>query len=117
MMALTTKAHHLQTEAQQEAEHELEALELTTARVHVCEGLEGGFISFDQHALIASTIYKSLVDIWHIFNKRVSKSLLCGNGDILNSLHPHTPHHASATPVTASTVSTRVRYGLLNTRR
>jgi hypothetical protein len=47
MMALTTKAHYLLNRAQQEAEYELEAVELTTAAVHVCEGLEGGLISFD----------------------------------------------------------------------
>jgi hypothetical protein len=48
-------------EAQQEAEYELEAIEITTAGLHVCEGLEGGFISFDQHALMLSTIDR-LVD-------------------------------------------------------
>jgi hypothetical protein len=31
MMALTTKAHHLLNSSQQEADHELEAIELTTA--------------------------------------------------------------------------------------
>jgi hypothetical protein len=39
------------------AEYELEAVELITAEVGVCEGLEGGFISFDQHALMLSTIW------------------------------------------------------------
>jgi hypothetical protein len=57
MMALTTKAHNLLNRAQQEAEYELEAIESITASWHVCEGLEGGFISFDQHALMLSTIY------------------------------------------------------------
>jgi hypothetical protein len=52
MMAFTTKAHHLLNRGPQEAEYELEAVELTTAHVQVCEGLEGGFISFDQHALM-----------------------------------------------------------------
>jgi hypothetical protein len=47
MMAFTT----LRNRGTQEAEDELEALELTTAAVRGCEGLEGGFISFDQHAL------------------------------------------------------------------
>jgi hypothetical protein len=56
MMALTTKAHHLLNSAQQEAEHELEAIELATAAIGGCEGLEGGFISFDQHALMLSII-------------------------------------------------------------
>jgi hypothetical protein len=50
------QANHLQNRAQQEAEYELEAIETTTAEVEVCEGLEGGFISFDQHALMLSTI-------------------------------------------------------------
>jgi hypothetical protein len=53
---VTTKAHHLLNRAQQEAEYEIEAIELTTAVTHVYEGLEGGFISFDQHALMFSTI-------------------------------------------------------------
>jgi hypothetical protein len=52
MMAFTTKAHHLLNRAQQEAEYELEGIEITTAHVQVCEGLEGGFISFYQHALM-----------------------------------------------------------------
>jgi hypothetical protein len=60
MMALTTKAHHLLKGAQQEAGYELEAIELITPLTHVCEGLEGGFISFDQHALMLSTI---LIDV------------------------------------------------------
>jgi hypothetical protein len=30
-----TKAHHLANEAQQEAEYELEAIELTTAAAHI----------------------------------------------------------------------------------
>jgi hypothetical protein len=41
-----------------EAEYELEAVESTTAGWHVCEGLEGEFISFDQHALM----YQRLID-------------------------------------------------------
>jgi hypothetical protein len=45
---------------------ELEAIELTTAVVHVCEGLEGGFISFDQRALMLSTIVR-LMDEWEKF--------------------------------------------------
>jgi hypothetical protein len=49
---LPTKAFHLANRAQQEAEYELEAVELTTARIHGHEGLEGGFISFDLHALM-----------------------------------------------------------------
>jgi hypothetical protein len=56
MMALTTKAHHLLNSGLQEAEYELEAIELTTAVVGVYEGVEGGFMSFDQHALMLSTI-------------------------------------------------------------
>jgi hypothetical protein len=67
MMALTTKAHRLQTEAQQEAEYELEAVDLTTPLIHVCGGLEGGFISFDQHALMLSTIYNNSVDLYPSF--------------------------------------------------
>jgi hypothetical protein len=63
---MTTKAHHLLTEAQQEADHELEAVELTTAAVHVYEGLECGFISFDQHALMLSTIVR-LIDVCEKF--------------------------------------------------
>jgi hypothetical protein len=54
----TTKAHHLLNSVQQESEYELEAIELTTAEVRVLEGLEGGFISFDQHALMLSTIVR-----------------------------------------------------------
>jgi hypothetical protein len=50
------KAQHLLNRAQQEAEYELEAIELTTAAPHVCGGVRGGFISFDQHALMLSTI-------------------------------------------------------------
>jgi hypothetical protein len=48
--------------AQQEAEYELEAIELTTDVIHEHEGLEGGFISFDQHALMLSTIER-LIDV------------------------------------------------------
>jgi hypothetical protein len=33
----------------------IEAIELTTASWYTCEGLEGGFLSFDQHALSLST--------------------------------------------------------------
>jgi hypothetical protein len=36
--------------------YELEAIELTTAALLVYEELESGFISFDQHALMLSTI-------------------------------------------------------------
>jgi hypothetical protein len=72
----TTKAHHLLNRAQQEAEGELEAVELTTDPVHVCEGLEGGFISFDQHALMLTTIYSSLIDLCASFHSQVDKSLL-----------------------------------------
>jgi hypothetical protein len=43
--------------AQREAEYELEDIELTTAGVGAREGLEGGFISFDQHALMLSTMF------------------------------------------------------------
>jgi hypothetical protein len=42
--------------ARQEAEHEAEADIDTTLGVDVYEGLEGGFTSFDQHALMLSTI-------------------------------------------------------------
>jgi hypothetical protein len=62
MMTLTTKAHHLLNRAQQEAEYELEAIELTTAGVRVCEGLEGGFMSIHHHALMLSTIVR-LIEI------------------------------------------------------
>jgi hypothetical protein len=66
MMALT-KAHHLINRAQQEAAYELEAIELTTAHVHEHEGVEGGFISFDQHALMLSTIER-LLNVCEKFN-------------------------------------------------
>jgi hypothetical protein len=56
MPSLTTEAHHLLNRAQQEAGCELEAIELTTAALRGYEVLEGGFISFDQHALMLSTI-------------------------------------------------------------
>jgi hypothetical protein len=46
----------LQTEAQQETEYELEAIYLATWTVGVYEGLESGFISFDQHVLLLSTM-------------------------------------------------------------
>jgi hypothetical protein len=53
---------------QQEAEDELEAIELTTEAielttdvVEVYEGLEGGLISFDQHILKLSTIDRFFV--------------------------------------------------------
>jgi hypothetical protein len=57
MMHLTTKAHHLRNRAKQEAEYELDDIESTTAVVGGCGGLGGGFISFDRHALMLSTIY------------------------------------------------------------
>jgi hypothetical protein len=47
----------------QKAAYELEAIELTTTEVGVCEGLEGGFISFEQHALMSSTIYDTIAEI------------------------------------------------------
>jgi hypothetical protein len=54
---LTTK-QSLLNRAQQEAEHETEAVELTTTVTRVCGGLEGGFMSFDQHALMLSTFVR-----------------------------------------------------------
>jgi hypothetical protein len=63
MMALPTKAHHLLNRAQQEAEYELEVIECMTAAVGRSEELEGGFISFDQHALMLSTIDR-LIDVY-----------------------------------------------------
>jgi hypothetical protein len=39
--------------SQQEAEYELEVIELPTAAVHVYEGLEGGFIVNGQHNVVA----------------------------------------------------------------
>jgi hypothetical protein len=62
----TTKAHHLLNEAQQEAEHELEADVNRAWRVHVYGGVEGGFISFDQHTLMLSTIVR-FVDVCEKF--------------------------------------------------
>jgi hypothetical protein len=41
MMALTTKAHHLLNEAQQEAEYELEANIVKAWSFHVYEGVRG----------------------------------------------------------------------------
>jgi hypothetical protein len=67
MMALTTKAHHLLNSARQEAEYEIEDFETTTASWHMCEGLEGGFISFDQHALMLSTIVR-MINIFYLLN-------------------------------------------------
>jgi hypothetical protein len=71
MMALTNKAHHFLNRAQQEAEDELEAIELTTAHVHVGEGLEGGFTLFDQHTLILTTIV-SLEELCEKFISNIS---------------------------------------------
>jgi hypothetical protein len=62
MMALTTKAHHLLNSAYQEAGYELEGIELTTAGMRAVEGVRGGLISFDQHALMLSTTER-LIDI------------------------------------------------------
>jgi hypothetical protein len=42
------QAHYLLNRAQQEARYELEADIDRAWRAHVCEGLEGGFIVFDQ---------------------------------------------------------------------
>jgi hypothetical protein len=50
------KAHHLPKEAKREKSGNFEDIETTTAEVWVYEGLEGGFVSFDQHALMLSTI-------------------------------------------------------------
>jgi hypothetical protein len=84
-MALTTKAHHLLNRAQQEAEYELEAIELTTAALGACEGLEGGFISFDQHALMLSTIVR-LIEIEKVLSKnRCVSRYRPSSVDILNS--------------------------------
>jgi hypothetical protein len=55
-MRIVDQAHKLQTEAQQEAVNELEAVECMTAALDGCGGLEGGFVAFDQHALMLSTI-------------------------------------------------------------
>jgi hypothetical protein len=46
------------TAQEQGAGYELEAIEFTTSAVGGCEGLEGGFITFDQHALMLSTIVR-----------------------------------------------------------
>jgi hypothetical protein len=62
MMAWTTKAHHLLNRAQREAVYELEAIELTTAALHVYEGLGGGFMSIHQHALMLSTFEGRLIN-------------------------------------------------------
>jgi hypothetical protein len=53
-------------EAQQEAGYELEAIECMTADLRVCGGLEGGFISFDKHALMLS------IDLIVVFAKAFS---------------------------------------------
>jgi hypothetical protein len=50
----------------QEAGYELEAINLTTAALGHCAGLEGGFISFDEHALMLSTIER-LIDVCEKF--------------------------------------------------
>jgi hypothetical protein len=44
----------------------LKAIETTTYDAEAREGLEGGFISFDQHALMLSTIER-LVDVCEKF--------------------------------------------------
>jgi hypothetical protein len=59
----------------QEAEYELEAIELTTAALGVCEGLEGGFISFDPCALQLLTIVRFIDDCKKVlFNHRLIQS-------------------------------------------
>jgi hypothetical protein len=53
----------LRNSVQQEAEDETEAVEFMTAAVHECEGLEGGFISFDQRVLMFSTIVRLVENV------------------------------------------------------
>jgi hypothetical protein len=61
-MMRSTKAFHLLKEAQQEAVYERQTVKCMAAEGGVCEGLGGGFISFDQHVLMLSTIER-FVDV------------------------------------------------------
>jgi hypothetical protein len=78
--------------------------------------LEGGFISFDQHALMISTIVAWSMLLSDHFQSLVDNSLLGTIVEILKSLSHHPHPQLAVVPFTALSVSQQVRNDLFSKR-